>query len=270
MNTQQSEESQRPPAATVAAAVKLPPFWPQAPALWFSQAECQFVVRGVDDQFQRYCLVVSALPHESLRLVADIVEAPPSSQPYTTLKDRLLASHQMTGYQRAERLFAMPPLGARKPSDLMAAMLEICPRGEEKTELFACLFLQRLPRELRILLARADHKDPKALADEADNLWGMHVTPADQLAAVSLDHDLDGTVAALRSAGEPNRGRGGRGRRGRGAGYSGQRQPPAESEASKQARLAAGLCIKHWRYGEQANSCIQPCSWQGNGQAGGN
>jgi hypothetical protein len=125
-------------------------------------------VRGVADSFQRYCLVVSVLPHESLRLVADIMEALPATEQYQVLKDRLLASHQLTGYQRAEKLFAMPALGARKPSNLMAAMLEGCPRGEEKTELFACLFLQRLPRELRILLARADHKDPKKLADEAE------------------------------------------------------------------------------------------------------
>jgi hypothetical protein len=39
---------------------------------------------------------------------------------------------------------------------------------------------------------------------------------------------------------------------------------------SREVRLAAGLCIKHWRYGEAASSCAQPCMWQGNGVAGGN
>jgi hypothetical protein len=222
-------------------------------------------VHNVTGQFQRYCLVVAALPYESLRTVADIVEAPPEADQYDAIKARLVAAHQMTSYQRAEKLFAMPALGARKPSDLMAAMLEICPRGEEKTELFACLFLQRLPRELRILLARVDHKDPKALADEADNLWGMHMTPGDQLAAVTASEVPDGELAAVRAATGAGRGRGGRGRRGRG----GQGQP-AESQASKEARQAAGLCIKHWRFGEQAHSCTPPCSWPGNGQAGGN
>jgi hypothetical protein len=219
----------------------------------------------VTGQFQKYCLVVAALPHESLRVVADVVEAPPAAEPYDVLKGRLLASHQLTSFQRAEKLFAMPALGARKPSDLMAAMLEICPRGEEKTELFACLFLQRLPRELRILLARADHKDPKALAEEADNLWGMHMTPSEQLAAVSIADVPEGELAAVRAAADAGRGRGSRGRRGRG----GQRQP-TESQASKEARAAAGLCIKHWRFGEQAFSCTPPCSWPGNGPAGGN
>jgi hypothetical protein len=114
--------------------------------------------------------VVGSLPHESLRQVADIVEAPPAETPYVAIKQRLMAAHQMTSFQRAEKLFAMPALGNRKPSELMAA---ICPRGEEKTDLFTCLFLQQLPREIRILLADADHKDPKLLAEKADQLWPL-------------------------------------------------------------------------------------------------
>jgi hypothetical protein len=49
--------------------VKLPPFWPHSPALWFSQAESLFMCRGLTDQIQRYYHVVLVLPHESLRLV---------------------------------------------------------------------------------------------------------------------------------------------------------------------------------------------------------
>jgi hypothetical protein len=137
------------------------------------------------------------------------------------LIDRLLASHKLTGYQRAEKLFAIPTLGDRQPSDLMEVMLEVCPRGEEKTELFTCLFLQHLPRELRILLARANHKDPKKLVDEADNLWGMHVAPTKQLAAMAVVDEPEVSVAAVRQAVKAGRGQGGcgrRGRRGRGGG----------------------------------------------------
>jgi hypothetical protein len=180
-------------------------------------------VNNVSDQFHRYCLVVASLQHDSLRRVADIVEAPPAGVAYDTIKQRLLASHQMTGFQRAERLFAMPALGARKPSELMAEMLEICPRGEEKTELFACLFLQRLPREIRVLLARVDHKDPKELAEQADHFWGLHDTPS-SIAAVTLPGGggKEQLVAAVRTATGSGRGRGGRGRHGgRGGGGTG-------------------------------------------------
>jgi hypothetical protein len=186
MNTQQEENTsntgKQQGAMAAVTSVKLTLFWPHSPALWFSQAECQFLVRGVGDSLQKYCHMVAMLPHESLRLVADLVESPPPAEQYETLKNRLLASHQLTRYQRAERLFAMPELGSRRPSDLMVAMLEVCPHSEEKTDLFTCLFFQGLPRELHILLARADHKDPKALADHAYELWAYHAVPAAQLA----------------------------------------------------------------------------------------
>jgi hypothetical protein len=116
--------------------------------LWFAQAECTFAVKHVTRQFDRYCHVVATLPHESLRMVADLVEAPPAATAYNDMKNRLVASHQLTDFQKAEKLFQMPALGSRKPSDLMAAMFKTCPRGDEKSNLFACIFL--LPSHTRI------------------------------------------------------------------------------------------------------------------------
>jgi hypothetical protein len=87
-----------------------------------------------------------------------------------------------------------------------------------------------------------------------------------------LDGDM---VAALRPWDRGrglNRGQGkgasGHGRSGRGGGRPASAAD--EQEASREARLAAGLCVKHWSYGEAASSCMQPCSWQGNGGAGDN
>jgi hypothetical protein len=109
---------------------------------------------------------VAALQHESLRMVADLAEAPHIATPYSDIKNRLVASHQLTDFQKVEKLVQVSALGNRKPSDLMAAMLDTCPWGKEKSDLFACIFLQQLPREIRVLLANVDHKDLKALVDE--------------------------------------------------------------------------------------------------------
>ncbi len=40
----------------------------------------------------------------SLRLVADLVESPPTDTPYDDLKERHVASHQLSEFQKAERL----------------------------------------------------------------------------------------------------------------------------------------------------------------------
>jgi hypothetical protein len=239
---------------------KLPGFWSENPGLWFAQVECILANRNVTRQFNRYCLVVEALPHESLRLVADLVEQVPGVDPYSVLKGRLLSAHQLTDFQRAEALFDMPALGGRKPSQLMAAMLEVCPRGAEKCILFPCLFLRRLPRQLRVLLARADLSDLKGLAEQADELWAHH--SADDLVATLqqplLEDEPAAAVAAVR--GPPSQG----GKPAHWKKKGGRRPPPKESAQSREARLAAGLCLAHWRYGDTADSCHAPCSWAGN------
>jgi hypothetical protein len=51
-------------------------------------------------QFDCYFYVVAANPHESLRLVADLVEGEPSDTQYDDIKQRLVASHQLSDFQK--------------------------------------------------------------------------------------------------------------------------------------------------------------------------
>jgi hypothetical protein len=92
-----------------------------------------------------------------------------------------------------EKMMKLPPLGDRKPSVMLAEMLEFCPAGELATTVFAYLFLQRLPREIRVLLSEDDPADMRAIADKADCLIAMHVPQGhDACAAVAgFDQDQD-------------------------------------------------------------------------------
>jgi hypothetical protein len=122
-----------------------------------------------------------------------------------------------------------------------------------------------------VLLANVDHKDPKELATRANELWALHDNPgtssSSTVAVVQPEGQEADFVAALRSGGQ----QGGNSRGGARGGSRGRGGRAAhEPEASKEARLAAGMCFKLWRYGDAATSCTQPCSWQGNGGAGGN
>jgi hypothetical protein len=69
-------------------------------------------------------------------------------------------------------LFRIEPLGGRKLSELLAAMLELCPRGHETSIFFTHLFLGRLPAELRIMLGKDNHQNPRDVAKKADSLRG--------------------------------------------------------------------------------------------------
>ena len=107
--------------------------------------------------------MVGALSKESIGRVLDLVEVPPLFNPYTALKARLLDAHQLTDYQRVDQLLKMGDLGARRPSELLAAMLELCPCGQETSLFFTHLFLCRLPAKLRIMMGEDDHQDVRLL-----------------------------------------------------------------------------------------------------------
>jgi hypothetical protein len=87
----------------------------------------------------------------------------------------------------------MEPLGSHKPFELLAAILELCPRGHETSIFFTHLFLERLPTELRNMLGEDDHQNPRDVTKKADSLWllhRMHLSPA-HIASVEGTSSVD-------------------------------------------------------------------------------
>ena len=150
--------------------MKVAPFWPDAPVAWFASIETQFLLRRVTSEVDRLCLTAGALDKETTKKVVHLINTPDPVAPFTALKAALLASHHLTDYQKVELLLAMDSLGGRKPSELLADMLEMCPAGQEGNVFFVGLFLQRLPREIRVLLSHEDHSNLRVLAARADRM----------------------------------------------------------------------------------------------------
>jgi hypothetical protein len=213
----------------------------------------------------KFDLVMGCLPRASLRQVLYVIEGPHATTPYSTLKQRLLSVHELTKFQRIEALFKMEALGGRKPSELLAQILELCPRGDEKNPFFIFLFLQRLPRELRVLLGEEALEEPRDLADKADKLWALHSHQHRVVAAIEIEEE-ESPVAAVKQAAQYQRSRGGkrggRGGRGRGGAAQGSQAAVEPNQApAALARMSTGLCHFHWTYGERAQKCEAPCNW---------
>ena len=64
---------------------------------------------------------------QSQKNIVHLVVTPDPIYSYDKLKEALLASHQLTDFQRVELLLAMELLGGGKPSELLADMWEVCP-----------------------------------------------------------------------------------------------------------------------------------------------
>lgn len=262
------------PAARPPPSLHLPAFWPETPAAWFAHAESRFRLRHIEEETVKYDYLVAALNKDSLRLVLDVV-ADPGETPYTALKERLVTSHELTDFQRIERIFMLENLGGRKPSELLSIMMEFCPRGEERSKFFAFLFLQRLPKELRIQLGNDEVLELRTLAAKADKLWALHAHQQHGTINAACEDTAESEpapVAAVNSSRNQQRNRGGnrqrgggnRSNRGRGGQTPAATASPAAAGPAEIAREGAGLCRAHWRYGDKAFSCEQPCNWQGN------
>jgi hypothetical protein len=165
--------------------LRLPVFWQENTEAWFGIVERRFRLKQVDDQMMRFDHVVNALPKECLRTVLDLVMDPPEENPDDVIKDCLCSHHQLTDFERVEKLHAMGSLGGRKPSDLLHEMLEMCPTGHEDGPFFLFLFLQWLPKELCIMMGDDEYDNMRTLALKADKLWSIH------------NHQKPGVVAAV-------------------------------------------------------------------------
>ena len=184
---------------------------------------------------------MAALDSDTILSVHHLVTSPPEDEPYTALKEGLLHNHQLTDYQRIEKLFAVETLGSRKPTQLLSQMMELCPEGEQQSKFFVFLFLHRLPGWLRILLGDDDHQDVHALAVKADKLQALYGHL--QHGAVSAVEDGDGAVNAVKGGGF-KKGRGGNSNsRGRGG------SKPAKSGAAPSTAAV-------WREGQPLQKAL--------------
>ena len=89
MSDTEASSSEPPPAShTVTSSVqlKLPPYWPSDPQIWFAQVEAQFSTRGITSQRTRFDYVISSLAPEVAHEVRDLLLKPPAERQYDTLK----------------------------------------------------------------------------------------------------------------------------------------------------------------------------------------
>jgi hypothetical protein len=87
---------------------------------------------------------------------------------------------------------------------LLADMLEFCPAGESATAVFAFLDLQRLPREIWVLLSKDDSADMRAIAEKADRLIAMHVLQSQEAcAAVAAEVSSEALYMVAARGSEP-------------------------------------------------------------------
>ena len=96
--------------------LKLLPYWPSDPQLWFVQAEAQFANNNITSPKGRYNVVVASLAPEFAAKIRDLLISPPQHDPYNTLKAALIQRTHKSEQARLRELLSTADVGDRQPS----------------------------------------------------------------------------------------------------------------------------------------------------------
>lgn len=249
---------QLPPTTVTAVNIKIPPFWPADPEVWFAQVDAQFNTRSITSQKTKFDHIVSSLTPEIAMEVRDIILHPPERTPYDTLKDQLIARTTASEQRRLQQLFNTEELGDRKPSQLLRRMHQLLgdKAATADTAFIRELFLQRLPANVRMVLASAGGTQSLLeLADLADKVMEVATPVISQVSSNPDVEQLRTEVADLKSLLKSMQ-------------HSQRRSPKLTRRSPSPApKPAQSLCWYHHRFGEDAKKCQPPCTWSGNDQA---
>ena len=87
--------------------IKLPTFWTNSPEVWFLQAEAQFAINHVTTSLTKFHHCVAALPQDVATRLIDLIRNP-TSDPYATLRNRLIQMYTLSNFQRYQALPEYP------------------------------------------------------------------------------------------------------------------------------------------------------------------
>ena len=252
-----------------AVSLKLPPFWAADAEVWFAQAEATFLLRGITREDTKFQYVVGALEPQIAVEVRDLIVHPPTSLPYSTLKQELTSRTSQTEHKRLQQLLTEEDLGDRKPSQFLRRMQQLKGTTNIDDSLLRELFLQRMPSQVRAILATTPTTTSlEATAKMADSILEQFTISTvsavpDSAPAPSLESQLAtlcASVARLDSRMDEFQQQD-RGRRPR-------RSQPSSRSATPERSTAAGICWYHSRFGAKAQRCTTPCSYtSGNAEA---
>ena len=244
--------------------MKIPPYWTSDPQIWFVQVEAQFAASNITAQKTMYHHVVGSLSPEIATEIRDLLLGPPEDRPYDALKKKLIERTAESEQRRVQQLLTAEELGDRKPTQLLRRMHQLLGEKMQTTDgsIIKELFMQRLPTNVRMVLAAASERTPleelAALADKIMEVASPSIatmaTPTQATSEVDRlraeNASLQKQISALQAATGPRR------RRSRSRNH-GRPRSPSQS----------GVCWYHRRFGDAARKCSLPCSRAGNRQA---
>lgn len=274
--TQETLKSDKPseePGALFKVGIRIPPFWPEEPELWFAQMESQFALSGITSDTTKFHYIVGQLDHQYAVEVKDIISSPPTENKYNKIKNALIARLTVSQDKKSLQLMKHEELGDRKPSQFLRHLRTL--GGSTVTDDFLkTVWSSRLPNNIQAIIV-SQKGTLNELAEIADKIHDI-APQSTQVCAMEGGGasgyvnemakqmaELTKEIAALKTQfntqpreprSQPR--------------YSSFRKGSSPSNKSVQNQSTSrprqfSVCWYHYRFGDKSTRCTRPCSYPG-------
>jgi hypothetical protein len=242
-------------------AVRLPPFWPDQPAIWFAQVEAQFELSASTHQQRKFNYVGSQLNQQQAAELEDIIISPPEHEPYERLKAELVRRLSTSCEHRVRQLLSHQEMVDRKPSQFLRHIKSLAP--DVPDDFLRTNWASRLPPHGQASLAGQTEGSLVSISHLADKICEVtslltkaSISPA---AAENTKRLMEGVeelsrqVASLSTSQTHNH------------------SQPRERHRSQSRGLRSTpdyppkhhhISWYHWKFGDEARKCSPPFSRQ--------
>ncbi|XP_067204436.1 uncharacterized protein [Linepithema humile] len=263
----QSEKAGDMPGADAAqigrVSVRVPPFWPEEPELWFAQLESQFLLSAVTSDSTKYAYAISQIETKYIKEIKDVITNPPTCGKYEAVKRALIQRLSDSQEHRIRQLLEREELGDRKPSQFLRHLRTLAGNAVPD-QLLRTLWLGRLPAQMQIILATRTDDLLEDVAEQADRVYEVTCRTVAVLdkpketkskPTGSLEDQIQALVkqvAALNT------------RLGRQEHRHKQQRHRSRSRSRTKSNSEedSEFCFFHRRFGSKARKCTEPCTYK--------
>lgn len=255
--------------------VRIPPFYPEKPALWFSQMEAQFALSNIKSDETKFFFITGNLDPQYASEVEDIITHPPSTDKYEKLKGELIKRLSASREKKVKQLLMHEELGDRKPSQFYRHLLNLAGPGVPE-EFLRTIWTSRLPSSTQAIVASQSKTELVELAELADRIHdvvGTQIVSTSAIATTSSSrtqgNSVNSEIAALTKQMEKLADKVERLSRSRGRSNSRTRHRSSSTRSQSSYRRFP-QCWYHQNFGDRAKKCVKPCDYAKSGNERGN
>ncbi|XP_050665164.1 uncharacterized protein LOC126965569 [Leptidea sinapis] len=256
--------------------IKVPPFSPEDPELWFALLEGQFLSHFITDDVTKFYNVTNNLDVQFAKHVKDVIINPPPNNKYDKIKTELIKRLSASHEKKVKQLLTHEELGDRKPSQFLRHLQDLA-GPSVPDDFLKSMWSNRLPHNIQTVLASQQTQSLEQLADLADRIHELtspcKVAAASSTRAYTSNQsdeiaELKKMVQHLTLKLEEHT---------KISCYSMDRSRPRDRRRSSSRHRNRSessyrkfpVCWYHSKFGAQAHKCLKPCDYNKAGNAAG-